>query len=185
MHLRPLARRFVPVLFVGLGLLLFFIALSTSCHLAQPTSAIPVQGTREDVSTVSGEWTGRYWSKETGRRGTIRFSLPAQADTGFGDVDITFSPALEILRNASVKKDELNPKPSTAIDIQVVRIQGGRLRGTMAPYWDPDCDCRAQTVFEGGIAKDRIAGTFETRRASTDRRVLTGKWEATREGGTR
>jgi hypothetical protein len=164
---------------------LVIVASSASCHLAQPTSPVPVQGTKEDVRTLSGDWTGRYWSKATGRRGTIRFSLPEQADTGFGEVDITFSPSLRILRNASGKEDELQPKPGTALDITLVRIEGGRLRGTMAPYWDPDCDCRAQTVFEGAIANDGIAGTFETRRASSDRRVLTGKWEAIREGGRR
>jgi hypothetical protein len=155
--------------------------LSLSCHLAQPTSAVPVQGTREDISALSGDWTGRYWSKATGRHGTIRFNLPEQADTGFGEVDITFSPALHILRTGSAK-DELAPKPGTAIDITLVRIKGERIRGTMAPYWDPDCDCRAQTVFEGAMAKDEITGTFETRRASTDRRVLSGKWQAGREG---
>jgi hypothetical protein len=51
---------------------------------------------------------------------------------------------------------------------------------TMAPYWDPDCDCRASTVFEGSISGDRITGTFRTERASSDQRVVSGKWRVDR-----
>jgi hypothetical protein len=51
----------------------------------------------------------------------------------------------------------------------------------MAPYWDPDCDCRAQTVFEGKISGNRITGSFSSRRESSDRRLLTGEWRVERE----
>jgi hypothetical protein len=143
---------------------------------------VPVQGTHEDVMVLSGEWSGRYSSQATGRHGTIRFSLPEHASTGHGEVEITFSPSVRLIRNAAAE-DELEPKPCTVIDITLVRVEGGRVRGTMAPYWDPDCDCRARTVFEGKISGDRITGTFSTQRASSDRRILTGEWQATRTGG--
>jgi hypothetical protein len=143
---------------------------------------VPVQGTQEEVRALSGEWAGRYWSKATGRHGTIRFSLPERADTGYGEVEITFSPSLHLLREATAK-DEVEPKPCTVIDIMLVRVEGGRVRGTMAPYWDPDCDCRARTAFEGKISGDRISGTFSMQRASSDRRILTGEWQTIREGG--
>jgi len=143
---------------------------------------VPVQGTREAVSALSGEWTGRYWSKTTGRHGTIRFDLPEQADTGFGEVEITFSPSLHLLLEAT-EENKLEPKPCTVIDVTVVRVEGGQVRGTMAPYWDPDCDCRARTVFEGTVSDDRITGTFTTQRASSDRRALKGEWQVAREGG--
>jgi hypothetical protein len=162
----------VPAFVVGLG----------SCGIAPPPAPVPVQGTQEEVKALSGEWAGRYWSKATGRHGTIRFNLPEQADTGFGEVEITFSPALRLPQHTSAK-DELEPKPSTVIDITLVRVEGIRVRGAMAAYWDPDCDCRARTVFEGRISGDRIIGTFSTQRASSDRRILTGQWQAIREGG--
>jgi hypothetical protein len=156
-----------------------------SCRVTAPAAPVPVQGTEQEVRALSGQWVGRYSSKATGRRGTIRFNLPERADTGFGEVEITFSPALHLLKDLqeTSAKDEPQRTPCTVVDIRVVRVEGGRVRGTMAPYWDPDCDCQARTVFEGKIAGRRITGTFSTERASTDRRILTGKWEATREGG--
>jgi hypothetical protein len=157
------------------------ILVVSSCRMIPPAPPVPVQGTVDDLRVLSGEWTGRYWSQATGRHGTIRFSLPEHADTGFGEVEITFSPSLRLLRDASAT-DGLTPKPSTVIDIRLVRVEGSRVRGTMAPYWDPDCDCRVRTVFEGVIAGDRVTGTFNTQRASSDRRILTGKWQAIREG---
>jgi hypothetical protein len=153
-----------------------------SCRVTPPPPPVPVQGTHDDVMALSGEWSGRYWSKATGRHGTIRFSLPEHADTGFGEVEIIFSPSLRLLRDAA-SDDELEPEPCTVIDITLVRVEGGKVRGTMAPYWDPDCDCRARTTFEGKISGDRITGTFSTQRAISDGRILTGEWQASREGG--
>jgi hypothetical protein len=163
-------------------LLLAGIMFGSACRVIPPAPPVPVEGALEDLRVLSGEWSGRYWSEATGRHGTLRFSLAEHATTGFGEVEITFSPTLRLLHEASAP-DELEPKPSTVIDITVVRVEGSRVRGTMAPYWDPDCDCRARTVFEGAIVGDRISGTFSTRRAASDRRILTGKWQAIREGG--
>lgn len=163
-------------------LLLAGIMFGSACRMIPPAPAVPVQGTLDDLMVLSGEWSGRYWSKATGRHGTLRFTLPEHATTGFGEVEITFSPSLRLLRDASAT-DELEPKPSTVIDIRLVRVEDWQVRGTMAPYWDPDCDCRARTVFEGNIAGDRITGTFSIQRASEDRRALTGEWQAIREGG--
>jgi len=161
-------------------LLLTGIIAVTSCRMTPPPPPVPVQGTHDDVMVLSGEWSGRYWSKATGRHGTIRFSLPEHANTGFGEVEITFSPSLRLLHDAAAK-DELEPKPCTVIDITLVRVEGGQVRGTMAPYWDPDCNCRARTVFEGKLSGNRITGTFSSRRESSDRRILTGQWRVNRE----
>jgi hypothetical protein len=67
------------------------------------------------------------------------------------------------------------------LDVAVVRLSGARLRGTLAPYWDPDCDCRTHTVFEGELTGDSIAGTFSSRRESTNMPLLTGRWLVVRE----
>ena len=158
------------------------IVALTSCRMTPPGSPVPVQGAHADVMALSGNWSGRYWSKDTGRRGIIRFTLPEHADTGIGEVEITFSPALSLSREAAAadypkgQADEMEPRPCTVIGIAVVRVEKDVVRGTTAPYWDPDCDCRAQTVFEGKLTRNRISGTFSTRRESTNRTVLTGQW---------
>ena len=164
------------------GSLLLVAAATLACGISPPPPPVPVQGRQDDVTELSGKWSGRYWSKETGRHGVIRFTLPEHADSGYGEVEITFSPALHLLREPTAD-EALETEPCTVIDIRVVRVEGDRIRGTMVPYWDPDCDCRATTVFEGKFVGTRIAGTFTTRRASTDRRLLAGQWEVTRGGG--
>jgi hypothetical protein len=166
---------------------LLALGMATSC-LTPPAGPVPVQGAPEEVRALSGHWSGRYWSKDTGRRGTIRFSLAEQADTGYGEVEITFSPSLS-LAEAAAKADALNPTPAdepaptpcTVIDITLVRVESRRIRGTMAPYWDPDCNCRARTVFEGELSGNRVTGTFSSHRESNDRRILTGQWQVDRE----
>jgi hypothetical protein len=167
-------------------LLLAGLIAAASCRLTPSPQPVPVQGAHEDVSEFSGDWTGRYWSKASGRHGTIRFNLPEHADTGYGEVEITFSPSLRLIREAAAvdypkdPADEPAPPTCTTIGITVVRIEDGLVRGTMAPYWDPDCNCRAYTVFEGKLARNRITGTFRTRRETSEHPIVTGQWRAER-----
>jgi hypothetical protein len=169
-------------------LLLAAMVAVTGCRMAPSPQPIPVQGTDEDVSAFSGEWTGRYWSKATGRHGTIRFDLPEHADTGYGEVEITFSPALHLTREAAAADypktgaEDLPPPACAVIGITVVRIEDDLVRGTMAPYVDPDCGCRAQTVFEGKLGRNRITGSFSTHRESSTNPMVTGEWRAERSG---
>lgn len=157
-----------------------------ACRIAPSPPPVPVEGAEEEISSFTGEWAGRYSSKATGRHGTIRFTLPEQADTGFGEAEITFSPSLHLARDASsddfpeAEPNELLPRPCTVIGFTVVRIEDDRVRGAMAPYWDPDCDCRAYTVFEGKLAQDQIIGTFSSRREASDQPIVTGEWRADR-----
>ena len=162
------------------------IIAATACYITPPPPAVPVQGEESEISAFTGEWVGRYLSKATGRHGIIRFNLPEPADTGYGEVEITFSPALRLNREI-VDVDsragapyELSPQPTTVVDITVVRIEGDSVRGTMTPYWDPDCECRAHTVFEGKLKGRRIVGTFSTRRESNQRRIVEGDWRVER-----
>jgi hypothetical protein len=164
------------------------IIVVSSCRMIPPAPPVPVQGIDADIRLLAGQWTGRYWSQATGRHGTIRFKLPEHADTGFGEVEITFSPSLRLAREASRFDDpkqwaaeEVDPGRSTVIEITFVKVEAGQVRGTMIPYWDPECDCRTRTVFEGRRTGNRITGTFTSRRESTDRRPLIGQWQVDRE----
>jgi hypothetical protein len=167
-------------------LLMGMMAALTACRMTPAPAPVPVQGSHADVSSLTGDWSGRYWSKATGRHGIIRFTLPEHADTGYGAVEITFSPSLHFSREASVdypkaEVDELLPQVPTIIAMTVVRIEQGQVLGTLAPYWDPDCGCRAQAAFEGKLDRQRITGSFSIRRESADRRILRGLWRVDRE----
>lgn len=151
-----------------------------SCHAPPRAAPVPVQGTRADLSALAGTWAGRYWSEATGRHGEVTFRLRAGADTAHGEVEMTFSRSLRLYGDAEVDDPALRRQPCTTIDIAIVRIEGSRLRGTLAPYWDPDCDCRVRTVFDGELAGDHIAGAFSTRR-DADTASATGLWFADRE----
>src|SRR5213083_915249 len=56
----------------------------TACGASR--SAVPVVGTATDVSSLAGEWAGDYSSAESGRSGSISFTLRSAGDSAFGDV---------------------------------------------------------------------------------------------------
>ncbi|HEX7336913.1 MAG TPA: hypothetical protein VF252_06870 [Gemmatimonadales bacterium] len=167
-------------------LLLGVTAALTACRMTPAPPPVPVRGSDAAVSSLAGVWSGRYWSKATGRHGIIRFTLPEHADTGYGEVEITFSPSLHLSHEASVDypkadRDEPLPQVPAIIGMTVVHIEHDHILGALAPYWDPDCECRAQTAFEGKLDRQRISGSFTIRRESADRRVLRGLWQVDRE----
>jgi hypothetical protein len=92
---------------------------------------------------------------------------------------MSFAPALALYGEKT--DGELARIPCTTMDITVVRVSGNTIRGHLAPYWDPDCDCRTRTVFEGELLGDSVAGTFSSRRESGSMPPLTGRWFAVRE----
>jgi hypothetical protein len=169
------------------SLSLLALAAALSCHPTAYGGPVPVEGSQEEISAIAGEWSGEYRSKDAGRHGVIRFVMPERADTGFGEVEITFSPALAAAAaapdadpKAHTGEDLLDPDPCPFLSIKVVRIEKDAVRGTLVPYWDPDCECRTQTVFEGKVSGNRIEGTFSSRRQSAERPVFSGQWRVER-----
>lgn len=154
--------------------------MSGSCRLAPSSAPVPIAGGREDLAGIAGEWSGRYWSGAANRHGTIVFRLRAGADTAYGEVEMTFAPSLKLYGDSQSDEDRQS-HVCTVIDIAIVRVEGNMIRGTLAPHWDPDCDCRASTVFEGTLTADRIAGTFRSRRESNGAPLLAGEWLAERQ----
>jgi hypothetical protein len=150
-------------------------ALTMACAPRSTPGPVPVEGPRE---ALSGEWDGKYWTADSSRHGTLRFRLRPGADTAYGEVEMTFSRALRLYGD---RPDEDLPRhPCTTIDIAVVRLEGPKIRGTLVPYWDPDCDCRTLTVFEGELAGDRVRGSFTSRTGPDAPPRLRGHWLAER-----
>jgi hypothetical protein len=155
------------------------VLLTAACGMSPAPPPVPVEGAPADLATLAGEWSGRYWAEGETRYGTLTFRFQAGADTARGQVQMTFAPALRLYGER--KDDPLARTPCTTMDIAIVRVAGDTVRGTLAPYWDPDCDCRTRTVFEGEVMDDSIAGTFTSRREVESAPVLKGSWFAIRD----
>jgi hypothetical protein len=134
-----------------------------------------------DLNPLVGEWRGEYTGAETGRSGTIAFTLRAGESSASGNVvmipraDSLLTPAeRELMGNTSA------PGPSV-LTIHFLRKEGGNLSGTLDPYRDPDCACPVITTFQGTFRDARtIEGTFSTVPSQPGRNVTGGKWKVTR-----
>ena len=157
-------------------------ALTIACGPRPTPSPVPVEGPRLELDALSGEWQGEYWTADSGRHGTVLFRLRPGADTAFGEVEMTFSRVLRLYGDPP--EEDLPRKPCSVINIAVVRLEDGKIRGTLAPYWDPDCDCRTLTVFEGQRTADRVQGSFTSRAGPDAPPRLTGSWFADRRRGS-
>ena len=160
---------------------ILLLGLAAACASRPASAPVPVEEPRAELDALAGEWTGEYWTADSGRHGTVRFRLGSGVDTAYGEVEMTFSRALRLYGDSS--EEDLPRYPCTVIAIEMVRLEGAKVRGTLAPYWDPDCDCRTLTVFEGVLAGDRVSGSFTSGAGPDTPPRLTGRWFAQRRRG--
>ena len=158
----------------AIGILFAVCVVAAGC--ASTPAEVRIEGAPTELSALAGDWEGEYSSAATGRLGSIVFKLVAGEDHAHGDV-------LMIPRGSS---DPYRPRggegPAPAggsqlLTIRFVRAEGGRISGTLDPYWDPDCDCEVTTTFVGQVKGDAIEGTFTSER--TAGRVF-GNWKVSR-----
>ena len=153
-----------------------FAGLLVACGGSQ--SPVPVVGREADISKLAGEWSGEYSSGETGRSGSILFTLKSGTDTATGDVVMTPRFA------AAGPPQAGQPSPqvalaSQAIDIKFVRVTGGQVSGSLAPYTDPTCNCPLHTTFVGRLVGDTLAGTYTSRHENAQD-MQQGRWRVVR-----
>lgn len=164
--------RVLPVA-AGVLILLAFSRCSST------PAAVPVEGAAGDLSALAGHWEGEYESPATGRLGSIVFDLTAGADLANGDVLMIPRGSTKPYGPAPRPAGE-SPSPgatSQLLTIRFVKAEGGKVSGTLDPYWDPDCNCEVTTTFVGEVHGDSVAGTFSSNRNAG--RVF-GTWKATR-----
>jgi len=163
--------------FTTLPVLTLFVGL-TACGGSR--SHVPMVGTSSDLSTLAGEWAGDYSSAESGRSGSISFTLRTATDSAFGDV--TMIPAglgrpLQPWRGENVTGAGQVPT-STVLTIRFVRVEAGRVNGTLDPYADPQSGQRLLTTFSGELKGHTIEGTYRTRLPSGE--MQSGRWTVQR-----
>ena len=146
-----------------------------------PQTPVPLTGAATDVVALVGQWDGSYSSAATGRSGSISFTLTAHGDSAFGDVIMIprgFGRPLHAAGPAGAAGAPAPPR-SSVLSISFVRVAGGRVTGTLAPYADPETGEQLYTTFEGRLRGDAIEGTFTTRSAG-GAGTQTGQWKVTR-----
>jgi hypothetical protein len=117
---------------------------------------VAVKGGDSELVKIAGDWEGAYEGRDSGRKGPVKFSLQLGRHTAEGEVFMG---------------------GETPLKIEFVEVAGRQLKGTIAPYTDPNCSCEVSTSFLGTLANDTVSGTFETKVKDA---VQTGTWQVTR-----
>jgi hypothetical protein len=157
---------------------LLLLAL-TACSAAR--SPVPLVGAAADVSALTGEWGGDYSSAESGRSGSITFTLRAAGDSAFGDVIMipaAWGRPLMPWRQQNAGVGANQTVETTVLTIRFVRVDQGRVSGTLDPYADPQTGARLLTSFSGELKGNTIAGTYTTRLPTGE--TQTGRWSVER-----
>ncbi len=150
----------------------------TACGASR--APVPLVGASADVGALTGEWAGDYSSAESGRSGSISFTLRAAGDSAFGDVVMipsAWGRPLVPWRGENATGANQQPA-STVLSIRFVRVEHGHVSGTLDPYADPQTGARLLTTFSGELNGNSITGTYTTRLASGD--TQTGRWTVQR-----
>lgn len=153
-------------------------ALAVAACAANP-SPVHVVGTSSEMSVLTGSWTGEYRSVETGRSGSIEFTLKAGTDTAFGDVVMVPRALAPTPSDPRTAVGAIPPTPQV-LQIAFVRVATNVVSGTLNPYKSPDCGCTLTTVFRGSITNNRIEGTFTTAHSDPMAPQQKGTWWVTR-----
>lgn len=164
------------------ALLLAFCITAAAC--VTTSTPVEIAGDPSEISALAGHWEGEYSSQATGRLGSILFDLMAGEDHAHGDVLMIPRGSNDPYR-PSRRAGGAGPGPaqvSQILTIRFVRAEGGRISGTLDPYWDPDCNCEVTTLFVGQVRDDMVEGTFTSERAAG--RVF-GTWKVRRKPGPR
>ncbi len=139
-----------------------------------PSTPVPVRG---NLTPLVGEWVGEYSSAETGRVGSIVFTLAAGRDTAVGDVMMV--PANIEPATTTPRSDDPMLRTPRILKISFVRCEGTAVTGWLDPYPDPDTGEKTSTTFDGLIKGNKLEGTFVSYLELSGKR-RTGKWVVNR-----
>ncbi|HZE09302.1 MAG TPA: hypothetical protein VE110_11170 [Gemmatimonadaceae bacterium] len=154
--------------------------LSMACAPSRQPS-IELSSSDFDLNPLVGVWRGSYNSSQTGRSGTIAFTLRAGEGSASGNVVMIPRPDSLLTQEEREALSNLATQDRAVLKIHFVRKEGGSLAGTLDPYRDPDCDCPVTTTFQGAfVDAGTIQGTFTTVPSTPGRSVTGGKWRVVR-----
>lgn len=151
---------------------LCFLAACTS-----PGSVVPVIG---DAASLAGKWEGTFSSDETGRTGSILFTLKAGTDSAYGDVVMVPVAADEAAPPGRIPIEGAHyHRLPRVITISFVRCEDAEVTGRLNVYPDPDTNESVYTTFTGQLKGNTLKGAFVSLFEASGHRAA-GKWEVTR-----
>lgn len=155
---------------------LLLIVACTILACGTSRTPVPLVGASSDVSALTGEWAGEYSSGESGRSGSITFTLRASDDSAFGDVVMIPTGLGRPVKPYSEQPvgGSNTPSPTTVLKIRFVRVEQGHVSGTLDVYADPQTGERLFTTFTGALKGNTIEGTYTTRLQTGV--TQTGRW---------
>jgi hypothetical protein len=148
---------------------------------ATRTPGIELAASDFDLNPLVGQWRGDYSSSQTGRSGTIAFTLRAGESAASGNV--VMIPRADSLLTPAEREmvSNIDAPGRSVLSIHFVRKEAGNLSGTLDPYRDPECNCTVTTTFQGSFRDPgTIEGTYSTVPSTPGRSVTGGKWKVTR-----
>lgn len=131
------------------------------CSCAPP--AFEVEGGREDLARFAGRWEGTYASDESGRAGTVVFSVDPAAGGARGEIIMIPRGWGQPLTKANGLDSDDRPDLLRALRFSRMSLDQDRVAGTLEPYRDPDCGCDLETSFVGRLRDGAIEGTYRSR----------------------
>ena len=151
------------------------LAMSTTGCGPKHPAQIELTSSDFDLNSLVGEWGGNYSSTETGRSGTIAFTLRAGESSASGNV-------VMLPQGADSSAAAMSAAAARQVlTIHFVRKEGRNIVGTLDPYRDPACACQVSTTFQGTFRDARtIEGTYTTVPSQPGTSVATGQWRVTR-----
>jgi hypothetical protein len=172
-NLEDIMKRLACICAIGVA------ASITGCASNPPSTQVTASDF--DLNPLVGEWRGNYSSAETGRTGTVAFTLRAGESSASGNVVMIPRPDSMLTTADQQLVTNISAPGRTVLKIHFLRKEGGNLSGTLDPYTDPDCGCSVTTTFQGTFKDARtIEGTFSTVPSQPGRSVTGGTWKVTR-----
>jgi len=156
-----------------------FMMSALACASTPPGTEI--SSSDFDIRPLVGVWRGSFNSAQTGRSGTVAFTLRAGESSAKGNVVLIPRPDSLLTPEEREAPENVNMPGRLVVPITFIRKQGGSLNGILDPYTAPDCNCTVTTTFEGTFADaNTIEGSFTTVPSKAGASVSNGAWKVTR-----
>ena len=154
-------------------------ASSIACASTPP--GFGVTSSDFDIAPLVGVWRGDYTNPQSGRTGTIAFTLRAGESAASGNVVMIPKPDSLLTPE---EREIVSDMPSTGrslLKFRFLRKEGTNVNGILEPYRSPDCNCTMNTTFLGVFKDERtLEGTFTNVPTKSGVPITSGTWKVTR-----